>query len=55
MCVGGGAPQDRPGPQNKVTFSAQQHDCLIILGSRAFVDAASLPPVFIRADYTWTR
>lgn len=30
---GGGASQDRPGPENKVTFSAQQQpDCLIILG-----------------------
>lgn len=31
MCWGG-ATQDRPGPENKVTFSAQQPDCLIILG-----------------------
>jgi len=37
VCVvggGEGAPQDRSGPENKVTFSAQQPDCLIILGSR---------------------
>lgn len=34
--VGGGEgrARDRPGPENKVTFSAPQPDCLIILGSR---------------------
>ena len=42
-----GAPQDRPGPENKVTFSAQQPGCLIIVGPGACGAAASLPPVFI--------
>lgn len=30
---GGGMPQDRPGLENKVMFSAQQSGCLIIPGS----------------------
>lgn len=37
---GWGVPQDRPGPENKVTFSAPQPDCLI-LGSQGECGAAS--------------
>lgn len=41
----GCAPPDRPGRENKVTFSAQQPDCLIVLGSRGMCGGSQPPPL----------
>lgn len=49
-----GAPQDRPGPEDKVTFSAQQPGCLILLGSS--VCGGGQPSSGIYPEHTtWTQ